>query len=108
MPASPCYALVPRCNRWTHRMSQILSAHRAATADQRIPVLDVAPFLAAAPGAQEALAEQVARTCEDTGFLVIANHGIDQGLIDAAFAAASDFFDLDMERKLALKVGDLN
>ena len=74
----------------------------------RIPVLDIGPFLAGAPGARESLAEAVATTCADTGFLVITNHGISQDLIDGAFAAASDFFDLDEQRKLALKVGDLN
>lgn len=74
----------------------------------RIPVLDVGPYLAGAPGAREALAEAVARTCVDTGFLVIMNHGVDQALINGCFAAASDFFDLPDERKLALKVGDLN
>ncbi len=74
----------------------------------RIPVLDVGPCLANAPGAQEALATAVADTCVDTGFLVITNHGIPQSLIDGAFAAASDFFDLEEKRKLELKVGDLN
>lgn len=75
---------------------------------QRIPVLDIADFLAGVPKAREALAKAVAHTCDDTGFLVIANHGIEPALIEAAFAAASDFFDLGEQRKLALKVGDLN
>ena len=74
----------------------------------RIPLLDVADYLKAVPGAREALAAAVAHTCNDTGFLVITNHGIDASLIDAAFAAASDFFDLGEQQKLALKVGDLN
>jgi isopenicillin N synthase-like dioxygenase len=75
---------------------------------ERIPVLDIGEFLAGKPGARESLAKDVATTCADTGFLVIANHGIDQSLIDGAFAAASDFFDLREPRKLDLKVGDLN
>lgn len=75
---------------------------------QRIPVLDIADFLAGVPKAREALARAVAHTCDDTGFLVIANHGIAPALIEGAFAAASDFFDLEEQQKLALKVGDLN
>jgi isopenicillin N synthase-like dioxygenase len=75
---------------------------------ERIPVLDVGPVLAGAPGAQEDLAAAFAHTCADTGFLVITNHGISQSLIDGAFAAASDFFDLNEQRKMALKIGDLN
>ena len=75
---------------------------------ERIPVLDIGDYLAGSANARETLAKEVAATCADTGFLVIANHGIAQDLIDGAFAAASDFFDLDEQRKLALKVGDLN
>ena len=75
---------------------------------ERIPVLDIGPALAGEPGAQTSLAKDVAQACADTGFLVITNHGISQTLIDDAFAAASDFFDLPEQRKLDLKVGDLN
>jgi isopenicillin N synthase-like dioxygenase len=74
---------------------------------ERIPVLDVGEFLAGKPGARRYLAAAVARTGADTGFLVIANHGIAQSLIDGAFAAASAFFDIDEARKMTLKVGDL-
>lgn len=76
--------------------------------EARIPVLDIGPFLAGAPGALETLARHVARTCEDTGFLVIAGHGIAEELVRDCFAESARFFALDMERKLALKVGELN
>jgi isopenicillin N synthase-like dioxygenase len=74
----------------------------------RIPVLDIGPALADTPGALKPLADAMEATCRDTGFAVIANHGISQTLIDDCFAAASDFFDLPESRKLDLKVGDLN
>ena len=77
-------------------------------ADDRIPLLDIGPYLAGEPGARAALADAVDKTCRDTGFLVIANHGIEQALIDATFAAAASFFDLPEDRKQALKIGDLN
>jgi isopenicillin N synthase-like dioxygenase len=76
--------------------------------DQRIPVLDIAPFLAGEPGAREALAQQIARTSADTGFLVLANHGVPPALIDRTFEQAAAFFALDQETKLALKVGERN
>jgi isopenicillin N synthase-like dioxygenase len=75
---------------------------------ERIPVLDIGPYLAGVPGARETLAEHVTRSCEDTGFLVLTNHGIDPALIAGCFAAAADFFALPEEEKLALKVGSLN
>lgn len=89
-------------------MSQALHAPRASDVTGRIPLLDIGPYLAGEPGARAALARAVERTCRDTGFLVIANHGIDQSLIDGTFAAAVSFFELPLERKLALQVGDLN
>ncbi|WP_165838979.1 isopenicillin N synthase family dioxygenase [Roseicella frigidaeris] len=74
----------------------------------RIPVLDIAPALAGAPGAAAALAERIARSCEDTGFLVLAGHGIDPALPAGCFEAAARFFALPEEEKLALRVGALN
>jgi isopenicillin N synthase-like dioxygenase len=74
----------------------------------RIPVLDIGPYLAGAPGARQRLGRDIATTAADTGFLVIVNHGISQSLIDGCFAAASAFFDRAETFKMALKVGDLN
>ncbi|MBX9700267.1 MAG: isopenicillin N synthase family oxygenase [Acetobacteraceae bacterium] len=74
----------------------------------RIPVLDIGPFLAGEPGALAALARHVARSCRDTGFLVLAGHGVPGALAEGCFAAAQALFALPMERKLALKVGDIN
>lgn len=85
-----------------------LAHSSTTTGSTRIPVLDVAPYLAGAPGAAAALAQQIKRTCEDTGFLVIANHGIPQSLIDRAFDAAAAFFAQDENTKMALRIGDQN
>ena len=76
--------------------------------ESRIPIIDVASFLAGEPGSALALAGQITRTCLDTGFLVITNHGVPQQIIDRAFAAAAGFFALDEASKLALKVGAEN
>ena len=74
----------------------------------RIPVLDIGRWLSGAPGALEELAPVIARSCEDTGFLVGTNHGVEQRLIDDCFAASAAFFALPDDRKLALRVGELN
>src|SRR5438105_14512910 len=74
----------------------------------RIPVLDIGPFLAGDADAAPPLARAVARTCEDTGFLVVANHGVPQHLVDDTFAAAAQFFARPEADKLALKVGQYN
>ena len=65
----------------------------SAVSDQgRIPVLDIGPFLAGDPEAAAPLARAVAGTCEDTGFLVVANHWVPQRLVDDTFAVAAQFF----------------
>jgi isopenicillin N synthase-like dioxygenase len=80
----------------------------SAPVSDRIPVLDIGPYLAGETGARERLGRDIAKTAADTGFLVIVNHGIPQSLIDGCFAAASAFFDREEAFKVALKVGDLN
>jgi isopenicillin N synthase-like dioxygenase len=81
----------------------------SAVSDQgRIPVLDIGPFLAGDPEAAVPLARAVARTCEDTGFLVVANHGVPQRLVDDTFAVAAQFFARSERDKLAQKVGQYN
>ena len=40
--------------------------------------------------------------CRDTGFLVVINHGVDQTVIDTAWAATRRFFDLPIADKMAV------
>ena len=88
------------------------AAHRSGAAcvsDQsRIPVLDIGPYLAGEPGAAAALARAFARTFADTGFLVIANHGVPQHLAEDTFAVAAQFFARPETDKLALEIGKYN
>ena len=74
----------------------------------RIPLLDLGAYRAGVSGARERVAEVIARTCEDTGFMLLANHGIAAADIEGVFAAASAFFDRELEFKLRYQVGELN
>ena len=74
----------------------------------RIPVLDIGPYLAGEADAMASLARAVARTCKDTGFLVVANHGIAPGLVESAFHHAARFFARDEADKLPYKIGQYN
>ena len=80
----------------------------SAPVSDRIPILDIGPYLADEPGARGRLGSEIAKTAADTGFFVVVNHGIPQSTIDGCFVAASAFFDRDTALKTALKVGDLN
>jgi isopenicillin N synthase-like dioxygenase len=74
----------------------------------RIPVLDIGPYLAGEAGAAARLARAIARTFQDTGFLVIANHGVPPRLIEDTFAVAAQFFARPAADKLALSIGEYN
>jgi isopenicillin N synthase-like dioxygenase len=90
-------------------MSRAIQLQASAAEGQgRIPVLDIGPYLAGEAGAAASLARAVARTCEDTGFLVVANHGIPPHLVEDTFAVATQFFARPEADKLALKIGKYN
>ncbi len=59
-----------------------------------IPVIDIAPFLEAAPEGRARVVREVAAACEALGFLLISGHGIAQSRFDEAIAVARNFFDL--------------
>jgi len=85
-----------------------LSPAPAAAEHGRIPVLDIGPYLAGDAGAAAPLARAFARACEDTGFLVVSNHGVPPRLAEDTFAAAAQFFARPEPDKLALKIGQYN
>lgn len=79
---------------------------RASIADGKdLPLLDVGPYLAGAPGALEQLAADVKWIQENLGFFAIINHGIPQPLIDEAFRQTEKLFEIPMEEKLKHRVG---
>ncbi len=90
-------------------MSTAVQSRAVTTSDHcRIPVLDIGPYLAGDSGASLPLARAIARTFEDTGFLVVANHGVPPRLAADTFAVAARFFARPEADKLALKVGKYN
>jgi isopenicillin N synthase-like dioxygenase len=85
-----------------------LSPAVAASEHGRIPVLDIGPYLAGDAGAAAPLARAIIRTFEDTGFLVVSNHGVEHRLVDDTFAVAAQFFARPSPDKLAIKIGKYN
>ena len=73
-----------------------MSASSARAAGRRpelvadtIPLLDVAPYLAGAPGALARLGAELRWALENVGFYYLRGHGIPPSLIDATFAQAA-------------------
>jgi isopenicillin N synthase-like dioxygenase len=73
-----------------------------------IPVIDLAPYRAGAPGALAATARQLADALEGVGFFIIVNHGVPRVLIERTFAEARRFHALPSETKLALRMNEHN
>jgi isopenicillin N synthase-like dioxygenase len=63
------------------------------------PVFDLARFENADALARAGLGREVDAICRTTGFIAVANHGVDRAVIDAAWQAAQGFFDLPNEEK---------
>lgn len=69
------------------------------TTSLQIPVIDFEPFLSGTIEAQQQLAEQIHRACQDVGFLYLVNHGIALNLLEQTFEQSKQFFDLPLEIK---------
>jgi isopenicillin N synthase-like dioxygenase len=75
-------------------------------AREEIPVIDLGDYIAGKPGAIDAAGAELRYALENVGFYFIVNHGVDQKLIDATFAAAERFHAQSLEDKLALKINE--
>ena len=71
-----------------------------------IPILDLAPYLAGEPGAEQRLAAELRRACEEIGFYFITGHGVPQDLIDRAFAETARFHAQPLVDKMKLLIND--
>ncbi|MBC8452088.1 MAG: isopenicillin N synthase family oxygenase [Rhodospirillaceae bacterium] len=72
-----------------------------------IPLIDLAPLRNGPAGARE-IAPRLNRALEDTGFLIIVNHGVPEDLIERTFAEAKRFHDQPMETKHAQRMNAHN
>ena len=73
-----------------------------------IPVLDLGPLRAGAPGALDRLGEELRHAFTEVGFYFVRNHGISEALLDQTFAEAARFHAQSLDAKLALKINEHN
>lgn len=69
------------------------------------PILDMADYVAGKSGARERLAAELRHACENIGFMVAVNHGVDAALVAGMFDWAARFHALPMAEKQALAMG---
>jgi isopenicillin N synthase-like dioxygenase len=63
-----------------------------------IPVIDLAP----AGGSPESVAQEISRACRETGFFLVANHGVPASLVADQFEWSRRLFDLPLEARMAM------
>ncbi|MGJ7565964.1 isopenicillin N synthase family dioxygenase [Variovorax sp. GB1R11] len=73
---------------------------------ERVPVVNLEPFLEGTREGKEAVAQAIRRAAETVGFMYLSGHGVAQATIDAAFNASRQFFQLPEEEKIKVKVND--
>src|SRR5215831_1856956 len=73
-----------------------------------IPVIDLGPYLADAPGAIDRVAEELRFALTEIGFYFIVNHGVPAEQIDAVFREAARFHALPLDKKLEVKLDKHN
>ena len=73
-----------------------------------IPVIDLGPYLAGAPGAIERTVEELHVALTEIGFYLIVNHGVPPEQISAVFRQAARFHSLPLQKKLEVKLDKHN
>ena len=73
-----------------------------------IPVIDLGPYLAGAPGAIDRTAEELHFALTEIGFYFIVNHGVPAEQIHAVFREAARFHALPLQKKLEVKLDKHN
>ena len=69
--------------------------------------IDLTPWFDGDEDARDQVAAKVDEACRTVGFLAVTGHRIDPDLVDEMLAATTAFFDLPMEKKLAVRTNDL-
>lgn len=73
-----------------------------------LPVIDLGPYLAGAPEALPAVADELRAALERVGFFLIVNHGVERDLIARTFAEARRFHAQPAAAKLAVRMNEHN
>jgi isopenicillin N synthase-like dioxygenase len=73
-----------------------------------IPVIDLGPYLAGAPGAIDRTAGELRLALTEIGFYFIVNHGVPSGQIREVFRQVARFHAQPLEKKLEIKLDKHN
>lgn len=66
----------------------------------RVPLLDISPFLEGSESGKQDVARRIAEACESIGFFAITGHGVAAETVEALRRVSHDFFSRPVEEKL--------
>src|SRR5438105_3461727 len=67
-----------------------------------IPVIDLSGSFSPDTDMRKQVAWEIHKACRETGFFYVSNHRVPEALLEAQFECARRFFELPLERKLAI------
>ena len=73
---------------------------------RRVPVIDIAPFLAGSPEGKRRVANEVGSACEEIGFLIVKGHGVPRDLVEEMYDVSKRFFALPLDEKMRVRGAD--
>lgn len=77
------------------------SLSKESVMDDKVPLVDIAPYRFGGAKEKAAVARLVDAACRDTGFFTIAGHGVSEDLVAATRAVSAAYFALPEAEKLA-------
>lgn len=72
---------------------------------RRVPELSLQQYRTGNAAARAAFEQALFAGLQDYGFIILADHGVEESLLDAAYATAESFFRRPLEEKLACRGG---
>ncbi len=76
------------------------------TSFREIPVIDVSSLLTSPPESWGSTVSELGKAAREVGFLYVSGHGVPQSHFDGLLSATKQFFDLPMERKMDVYIGN--
>ena len=86
--------------------------HRSLADFPDVPLIDIGPWMQLASSSttattsdttspeQQRVVEEILEACRTVGFFTILNHGVDPAVLEEAWKASADFFNLPMDEKM--------
>ncbi|XP_031378904.1 protein DMR6-LIKE OXYGENASE 2-like isoform X2 [Punica granatum] len=80
-------------------VDQKISGDGAGEDEDPIPIIDLSLLTSGAHDQRSAVMQDLGNSCQEKGYFMVINHGIDEGLMNKMIDSCSQFFDLEQEEK---------